>query len=34
LWIDTRSGEELFSVLSQYASAQSGSELVLVNPIR
>jgi CyaY protein len=30
-WIDTRSGEELFAVLSSHASAQSGSGIVLTN---
>lgn len=28
-WIDTRSGEELFSVLSAHASAQSGQSISL-----
>ena len=28
-WIDTRSGEEFFSVLSAHASAQSGEQMLL-----
>lgn len=30
-WIDTRSGEELFAVLSVHASAQSGTDLALTD---
>ena len=29
LWLDTRSGEELFATLSRLASAQSGQALIL-----
>lgn len=34
LWVDTRSGEELFSELSRQVSAQHGSELALTNSTR
>lgn len=30
VWIDTRSGEELFAVLSAHASAQSDTEIMLM----